>query len=474
MTTFDLDNPYAGWDPYDGHDYNVNPWVFGGGGTGLYWSSRGTLRTGTLRGPASRIGASDAYTRLFTRDPLEVPFEVEGEILIRERLDDVLTYGDNYRPHWEWGINFHPVFADEDNNVVTGVLPSKDHWTASGQIDKTYGIPRQYIKVANVNHDDLLDWQWHHFKLVVPRVGEHLVWFDGQLAYHVIEKDPPAKWWPRKLFAGMRLDFYDFELRNLSPSAVERKEPMPYRIMPRTEAGLPAAVTGSTGALRPPLWNERWMTAHYTGNNIDYTGKDAAEVTRLIQQVFYATKPFEYNYVIGQNEDDVIVEFAGKFQAAHSGGENADSFGVLFLLGVGEDPTPLMIDKWRWLRDVLIASGHLRPDVDQRMHYQMPGAATACPGNIRNFWPEFLKPWTAPKPPTPPEPTPVQGDKMLYIAKPTYSGATANTVWLAVFESGNVRRAVNADVKFAQATGVPILDQDSKEQHEYLIAKFDV
>lgn len=135
------------------------------------------------------------------------------------------------------------------------------------------------------------------------------------------------------------------------------------------------------------------MTAHYTGNYVDYTDKVTTDVVLQIQRIFSDTKPFEYNYVIGQESNNEIYEFAGKFQAAHSGGENSISFGVLFLLGVGENPTPLMIEKWRWLRDVLIADGSLRPDVDQRMHKDMPGAATACPGNIQFFWPEFLKPY---------------------------------------------------------------------------------
>jgi hypothetical protein len=174
---------------------------------------------------------------------------------------------------------------------------------------------------------------------------------------------------------------------------------MTFRIIPRTEAGLPAVVAGSNGTPRPPLVNERWMTGHYTGNNVDYTGKDAAEITRQIQRVFSTTKPFEYNYVIGQNEDPFIIEFAGKFMAAHSGGENGDSFGVLFLLGVGEEITDLMIDKWRWLRDVLIADGSLSPNVEQLQHRQMPGAATACPGaSVIRRWPEFLLPYSD-KPP---------------------------------------------------------------------------
>ena len=216
---------------------------------------------------------------------------------------------------------------------------------------------------------------------------------------------------------------------------------MEYQITTRTEAGLPAEVRSSSGSLRQPLRNERWMTAHYTGNSIDYTGKDAAEITRQIQRVFKDSKPFEYNYVIGQDDDPFIIEFAGKFQAAHSGGENLDSFGVLFLLGVGEEVTDLMIDKWRWLRDVLIADGSLSPNVEQLQHRQMPRARTACPGaSVIRRWPEFLLPY---QPPVTPPPIPEEDDmKPTIIVDDTkLGGLFANVAgrwipWLAPLPSG--------------------------------------
>lgn len=174
---------------------------------------------------------------------------------------------------------------------------------------------------------------------------------------------------------------------------------MTYRIVPRTEIGLPAEVRSSSGYLRPPLALERWMTAHYTGVYVKYADRDTPDTILNIQRVFANSKPFEYNYVIGQENDEAIYEFAGKFQAAHSGGENGDSFGVLFLLGVGEELTVKMMDKWRWLRDVLIADGSLRTDVEQLKHKDMPGAATACPGlSITARWNEMLRPWRKPAP----------------------------------------------------------------------------
>ena len=61
---------------------------------------------------------------------------------------------------------------------------------------------------------------------------------------------------------------------------------------------------------------------------------------------------------------------------------------------------------------------------------------------------------------------------MIAIYKPSFKAANAHTPWVAVFQSGVVRRAVNADVHLANKLGVPIIDQDSEEQHNYLISIF--
>lgn len=194
-----------------------------------------------------------------------------------------------------------------------------------------------------------------------------------------------------------------------------------YRVVPRTEYGLPEQVTNSNGSLRPPLRAATFMTAHYTGNNISYVGKDVAASIRMIQQVFAKTKPFEYNYVIGLPEDDLIYEYAGTFQAAHSAGENHAAVGVLFLVGINDTVTPTMINKWRWLRDRLAGHGIIVYTVDQRMHYQMPGAATACPGvSIKSQWPQFLLPYQPPVPP----PTTIEDDMIIQFYTDTRLNGT--------------------------------------------------
>lgn len=113
-----------------------------------------------------------------------------------------------------------------------------------------------------------------------------------------------------------------------------------------------------------------------------------------------ARKSFEYNYVIPPRSDGSaqVWEYAGDYQAAHSEDENAVAVGVLFVIGVTNHPsyanytptkptvwepiTPAMIDAYRWLRDVhLKGAGIVAANVAEVEHRNMPGAATACPGD---------------------------------------------------------------------------------------------
>ena len=158
---------------------------------------------------------------------------------------------------------------------------------------------------------------------------------------------------------------------------------MTYQIIPRTVIGLPSVVTSANGIPCPPLHNEPTITLHYTGvSSRDYATADVkAEVLR-IQQVFGATKPFEYNYVIGQRNDDAVYEFAGTYQAAHSAGENSTSFGILFLNSVREPLNCVQIHKYQWIRDVLKYVGALQLNAQELPHNNMPGAKTLCPGTL--------------------------------------------------------------------------------------------
>lgn len=159
----------------------------------------------------------------------------------------------------------------------------------------------------------------------------------------------------------------------------------------------------SSGGLRPPLTQERWITYHYTGVYRSYALADVPAHMRHLNHIWRDSKLNEYNYVIGQREDDLVFEFAGKYAGAHSLGENFESVGVYFLNGINEPLTETQIRKAQWLRDKLKYEGTLRMDVDQRPHRWMPGAQTACPGDvIMSRLTDIVKPYR----PTGPTPLP--------------------------------------------------------------------
>lgn len=181
---------------------------------------------------------------------------------------------------------------------------------------------------------------------------------------------------------------------------------MAYRIVPRSDIGL-AAPTNMSGSPRPQLARHRsGLTVHYVGAG-SFRNTPAPEAVRSIEAYGRSPKkqtPFEYNYMIGQADDDLVYEYAGTCRAAHSRNNNADYFGVCLLNGVDEPPTDRQIDKVRWLRHWLTTEGWIGSGGVLLPHRRMPGqvGATACPGDrVVGRWAEFELPWAggAPAPP---------------------------------------------------------------------------
>lgn len=210
-----------------------------------------------------------------------------------------------------------------------------------------------------------------------------------------------------------------------------------FRIVPRTEIGLTPEVYNNDGVtLRPPLSQERWLTVHYTGVDVAWgdPGDTPAEIRSIQRYAQGAGKSNEYNYVIGQDNDDLIYEYAGHFQAAHSAGENSQSVGVLMLNGTREPLTDKQVRKFRWLRQLLVFDGTLKPNHEVTPHKEMPGAATACPGDlILARWSDLLAPYTEiPAPPPPPLPA---YDGLLYPVTDALKPVSWWEVWRRTHES---------------------------------------
>jgi len=168
-------------------------------------------------------------------------------------------------------------------------------------------------------------------------------------------------------------------------------------IIPRSALWPGQLPRNNDGTLRPLLLNSRpYQTVHYTGASVNYGdfGDSPAEIRSIQAWAASAAKrtPWEYNYV--HDTEGQIWEYAGLYQAAHSGGENHLSFGHLLLLGVNDEPTLAQIESFKWLRWVLTQFQNLASDNALRPHKEMPDAQTACPGDrvMRRFL-ELLVPW---------------------------------------------------------------------------------
>jgi hypothetical protein len=177
----------------------------------------------------------------------------------------------------------------------------------------------------------------------------------------------------------------------------------------RKEVGLPPNATNSDGTLRPFVTTPAsWLTPHYTGNptplhtaTIEAAKKALLDLERWARYTRKPPTPDEYNFVLFNVAGKTVVcEYAGFRKGAHSAGENDAAFGVLFWLGVGQPCPDSMVEGYRWVRDVHLAS-RLGLNTKQTPHKDMPSAATPCPGPaVMGRWSELMLPFV-------PEPTPI-------------------------------------------------------------------
>lgn len=220
------------------------------------------------------------------------------------------------------------------------------------------------------------------------------------------------------------------------------------------------------------VWRDvRQVVIHYVGSGSAGVPSDIDQFLRNQQGYYLRSRGYSLGYnaavvsATGHHFDGRSWEIRGdRYRCAANAGVNNVSYAILVIQRDNEAPTSAAVEGVRALTAQIMER---RPNVVIVGHNRSGSTtATSCPGvgltlavQSDVFYPR----------PNPPQPL---GDDMIAIYKPSYKGATADTPWVAVFQSGAVRRAVNADVRLAQQLNVPILDQDSKEQHEYLISIF--
>jgi hypothetical protein len=159
----------------------------------------------------------------------------------------------------------------------------------------------------------------------------------------------------------------------------------------RADVDLPLTVHNFDGVSKRPVLPLRlpYILCHYTGVPVStrryaHLGMDALpELIKVVHSI-NRWRRNEYNYIIAQ--DGTVVEFAGRFQAAHCGrwpligGRtwNDKSYGVLFLNAVEEPPTWPQIEGFVWLKNVLRWVQAVEQDVTVLPHSK--AKPTGCPG----------------------------------------------------------------------------------------------
>ena len=215
------------------------------------------------------------------------------------------------------------------------------------------------------------------------------------------------------------------------------------------------------------------VVIHYVGGGPNYrVPANNAQSIRNGHAYYLSRRGYSYGYnaevvsSVGHPQDGTSWEIRGDtFRCAANAGVNHNSFAVHVRQRDNEPPSPEAVEAIRGL----VAQVRAKSPNHVRIvgHNDSGGSTrTSCPGTgLQNaILNELFEPGVVPDVP--------EGDTMIAIYKPVFKGANAGTPWVAVFQSGAVRRAVNADVLLANRLNIPIVDQDSEEQHNYLISIF--
>lgn len=211
-----------------------------------------------------------------------------------------------------------------------------------------------------------------------------------------------------------------------------------------------------------------WVV-HYPGGPGGVVGAQVAPFLRGIQAAYLRSRGYSIGYNFGIAQDGTEWEIRGDDynNAANAGRKVAGNFNHV------SQSIFVMVDEQDAATPAAVATINARiathPDWEVFVHSDVDYTSCAGIGVTAQVKAGVIGHQPEPDPTPPP-----RRDIMLYIAVPTFPGKTNATEWLAVFESGDVRRAVNSDVEFASVTGVPFIDLDSQEHHKYLLQVFGI
>jgi hypothetical protein len=166
--------------------------------------------------------------------------------------------------------------------------------------------------------------------------------------------------------------------------------------------GGPGQVQGSDGQPRPPLAVPLdTFGVHYGGAGASWLdkGDTAAELRGIeLNHARPQGKPNEYNSASDSASE--TWEYAGRFRAAHSSGNNSTVWGHLVVYGLeqlSEVDAQALIRGIRRARAQCVTAGYLTAGHRVLPHSGLPGASTSCPGPLHTnarWWAQVIAPLT--------------------------------------------------------------------------------
>jgi hypothetical protein len=435
-----------------------------------------------------KFGAHGTYSRWSTNETWMPPYTFTGRMKVRSRLTPFTIGGKpvTYTPSIVWHVASMP---DEPggvnaNNLVVGIGGAgAANVGASAELYRpetgrsTYGVRTGYVSRLREPSPDPVDGEWHTFAAVMLAYDRYQLWWDGTLIADIVEKQPASM--RGRLSIGLRLDSFDVELADLDVN--DGKEiPQPvsqpfdhsrYDWYPPDLCG-PGVVCKSDGTPRPALSVPLdTFGVHYGGAGTSWLdfGDTPAELRGIeLNHARPNGKPNEYNSVSDSASE--TWEYAGRFQAAHSAGNNGTVWGHLVLYGLENLTEPQaqgLIRGIRRARAQCVRAGYITSWHLVLPHHLLPGANTSCPGPLwtnKRWWNQIVAALTPDDygPPTlvplpPPEKPKEDTMKAIYYPGPAISSLT--DVQFAAFESGIIRHCSGPDtseVAWGKVPRVPV------------------
>ncbi len=355
-------------------------YAYGTGGTALAPTPGGGLRTSYNGVP----GASGTYQRYGTVESFLPPYTFAFDLLVRSRRDPyAFEWGGaaGYDPsiviHPMHGMDDTPAHANEENIIMRFGGRSSDLASVSAELGDRSGFRTGFTNRERGPNFDPVGRGWMRVEVNVLAHDHYTLHVAGEQLIDLTEKQPATMSGPVGI--GLRLDFFDAEIRNVT---VNEGEPM---LIPGVEIVKRAGWLGSTRVFSGPammLWAVDTFVVHYTAakNLPDGDPGELGKVRGYLSTMaayYWRVRMYALGYNFAVDWEGIVYELRGwDIKCAANLNWNDRSIAVLCLVD-GDDPMPPAM-----LRSVNAIYAEADRRTGRRCQLKGHGdiGSTSCPG----------------------------------------------------------------------------------------------